>query len=198
LRAMSAQIRASYTKVGLRNFKRAYADQLEQLIEIAGRDALADLRAASALEWLPAELHGAVADAMIEVVGRSNARALWADVLIEAFSSPVLSPIVSGALRIYGKQPPSLMRMTPHAWALFFRDCGRSWMEPAEGSRATMMFERLPRAVVASTGILDSFQANCDAALRYTGFAGSVTAAYELLGDARFSIDVQWQAANAS
>jgi len=195
---MTAQIRASYTKVGLKNFKRAYADQLEQLIEIAGRDALSDLRAASALEWLPAELHGAVADAMIEVVGRSAARALWADIMVEAFASPVLSPIVSGALRIYGKKPTSLMRMTPHAWPLFFRQCGRSWMEPSEGARATMMFEKLPRALLASTGILDSFQANCDAALRYTGFAGSVTASYEQLGDARFSIDVQWEVASSS
>jgi hypothetical protein len=189
---MGALIRASYTKVGLKSFKRAHADRLESLIEIAGREALTDLRAASALDWLPAELHGAVADAMIEVAGRSDARALWAGVLIEAFASPVLLPIVSGALRIYGKKPPSLMRMTPHAWPLFFRDCGRSWMEPSAESQATMMFEELPRA------ILDSFQANCDAAMRYTGFTGSVTARYEQLGEARFSIDVQWRTADAS
>jgi hypothetical protein len=195
---MSAQIRASYTKVALKSFKRVHPERLDSLIEIAGPEALADLRAASALEWLPAQLHGAVADAMIEVVGRSDARALWAGVLIEAFASPVLSPIVSGALRIYGKAPPSLMRMTPHAWPLFFRDCGRSWMEPAEEGRARMMFERLPHPLLASTGILDSFQGNCDAALRYTGFAGSVTADYEQLGEARFSIDVRWQAAEAS
>jgi hypothetical protein len=195
---MSAQIRASYTKVALKNFKRAHADRLEQLIEIAGPEALVDLRASSALEWLPAELHGAVADAMIEVVGRSDARALWAGVLIEAFTSPVLSPIVSGALRIYGKTPPSIMRMTPHAWPLFFRECGRSWMDPSDARRATMMFEELARPLVASTGILDSFQANCDAALSFTGFAGSVTANYELLGDARFSIDVQWEPMNTA
>lgn len=190
---MGAQIRASYTKLALRHFKRAHAQRFEPLIEIAGQSALADLRAASALEWLPAELHGAVADAMIETVGRSEARALWADVIIEAFGSPVLSSIVSGALRIYGKTPPSVMRMTPHAWPLFFRECGRSWMEPAEESRATMMFDELPRAIVESTGILDSFLGNCDAALRYTSFTGSVTGSYDALAQARFSIVVQWQ-----
>ena len=190
---MAAQIRASYTKLGLRHFKRAYAGDWDRLSEAAGENALPDVRAASALEWLPAELHAAVADAMIEIAGRSEARALWADVIIEAFDSPVLAPIVSGALRLYGRVPPSVMRMTPHAWPLFFRDCGRAWMEPPVDATARMSFVELPRAIVGSTGILDAFAGNCDAALRYTGHTGTVTSSYELLSDGRFSIDVSWQ-----
>ncbi len=192
---MGAAIRASYTKLGLRHFKRSHAERWEEVLEGMGAPGLADVRAAGALDWLPAELHGLISDAMIDVAGRSDARALWADVLIDAFGSPVLSPIVNGALRIYGKKPPSLMRMTPHAWPLFFRECGRSWMEPAGADRATMEFERLPRAIVTSTGILDSFLGNCDAAMRYTSFVGSVTASYQQLADARFTIDVRWQPA---
>jgi hypothetical protein len=191
---MGADIRASYTKIGLRHFKHVHADHWEQLLAIVGEAARDDVRNASALEWLPAELHGTVADAMIEVAGRGPARALWADVMIEAFDNPVLAPIVRGALRIYGKAPPSVMRMTPRAWPLFFRDCGRSWMEPVGDDRATMLFAELPHAIMASTGILDSFLSNCDAALRYTGFAGSVTPSYEQISEARFSIDVQWHA----
>lgn len=190
---MGAGIRASYTKVGLRQFKRAHAQHWDQLAELIGQSAIDDVRAASSLEWLPAELHGTVADAMIEVAGRSDARALWADVLLDAFGNPVLSPIVSGALRIYGKTPASVMRMTPRAWPLFFRDCGRSWMEPPGEDRATMSFAELPRAIVESTGILDSFLGNCDAALRFTGFSGSAVASYDQIAAACFSIDVQWQ-----
>jgi hypothetical protein len=190
---MGAGIRASYTKVGLRHFKRAHAEQWERLVAVIGQSALDDVRAASALEWLSADLHCTVADAMIEVAGRSDARALWADVIIDAFGNPVLLPIVSGALRIYGKTPSSVMRMTPHAWPLFFRECGQSWMEPAGEDRATMWFAELPRAIVGSTGVLDSFSGNCDAALRYTDFVGSVVASYDQLSAARFSIDVQWQ-----
>jgi hypothetical protein len=68
-------------------------------------------------------------------------------------------------------------------------------MEPPSEARATMSFAELPRALIGSTGILDSFLGNCDAALRYTRFAGSVTASYDQLSSARFSIDVQWQKA---
>jgi hypothetical protein len=189
---MTAEIRASYTKIGLRQFKRAHADRWERLVELAGAGALEDVRGASTLEWLPAELHGTVADAMIEAAGRNEARALWAAVIFDAFGNPVLSPIVSGALRLYGRLPPSIMRMTPHAWPLFFRDCGRSWMEPATESQAVMSFAELPRAIVTSTGILDSFLGNCDAALSFTHFTGSVVPCYDKLTDGCFSIDVQW------
>lgn len=190
---MGAGIRASYTKLGLRHFKRDHAGRWSRLVDAAGATALADVREASTLAWLPAELHAAVADAMIDAIGRVEARALWAGVITEAFENRVLSPIVSGALRLYGAVPPSIMRMTPHAWPLVFRECGRSWMEPPGASRATMSFAELPRAIVASTGILDSFLGNCDAALRYTRHAGTVVAHYEQLGESRFSIDVQWE-----
>ena len=190
---MGAEIRATYTKSGLRQLKREHADAWEGLPAIVGEAALEEVRSASTLAWLPAELHGLIADAMIEAAGRDRARALWAAVILEAFDSRMLGPIVSGALRLYGKTPPSVMRMTPHAWPLVFRDCGRSWMEPGDGERATMLFTGLPRAIVASTGILDSFLANCDAALRYTGHTGVVAANYDPLAEGGFSIDVQWQ-----
>jgi len=190
---MSAEIRASYTKSGLRQLKREHADAWEQLAAAVGQAALDDVRGASTLGWLPAELHGLIADAMIDAAGRDCARALWAAVILDAFDRPMLSAIVSGALRLYGRTPPSVMRMTPHAWPLIFRECGRSWMEPTGEDRAMMLFEELPRAIIASTGILDSFLGNCDAALHYTGHTGAVNPDYERLAAGGFAIDVQWQ-----
>jgi hypothetical protein len=190
---MGAEIRASYTKSGLHQLRREHAQTWEPLVAAVGDGPLQEVRSASNLAWLPAELHGLISDAMIDVAGRDRARALWASVILEAFSSRMLGPIVSGALRLYGKTPSSVMRMTPHAWPLIFRECGRSWMEPIADDRATMLFTDLPRAIIASTGILDSFLGNCDAALQYTGYKGEVNASYEGLALCTFSIAVQWQ-----
>ena len=190
---MGAEIRASYTKLGLKHFKRSHPEHWERLVQVADPSVLEDLRKASTLAWLPAELHGIVADAIIEAAGRSEARALWSDVILGAFDHRMLAPIVSAAMRLYGKTPPSIMRMTPHAWPLVFRECGHSWMEPISDSHAAMAFAELPRAIMQSTGILDSFIGNCDAALRYTGYIGSATPSYAKLADASFSIDVHWQ-----
>lgn len=190
---MSAEIRATYTKSGLRQIKREQPDAWQQLPAIVGQEALDEVWASGTLGWLPAELHALIADGMIEAAGRERARALWAAVILEAFGSRMLGSIVSGALRLYGKTPPSVMKMTPHAWPLIFRECGRSWMEPIAEDRATMLFAELPRALVASTGILDSFLGNCDAALQFTAHTGTATASYERLAEGAFSIDVQWQ-----
>lgn len=190
---MAAAIRASYTKVGLRQVKRDHASKWSAVRAAIGDDVLHEIREASTLTMLPAEIHVRVCAAIVAHCGREQARAMWADVMLEAFESRVLGAFVSGALRLYGRKPCSLMRMTPHAWPLVFRDCGRSWMEPSEGNRAAMLFEGLPPVIVQSTGILDSFLANCDAAMAYVECEGTIKPGLADLRAGTFDIRIEWQ-----
>jgi hypothetical protein len=190
---MTGLIRASYTKLALKRLRQGRPEAWAKLRQDLGEDALREVRATAALMWLPLELHAAIADAMIDACGRSDARAIWADVMLAGFESTTLGPIVSGALRLYGRDPGSVMRMTGHAWPIIFRGCGRAFTELTGEDRATVKFEQLASAMAGSTGVLDSFMSNCDAALQYTAYTGTITANYDELAHGRFAIDVHWQ-----
>jgi hypothetical protein len=190
---MHPAIRASYTKTGLRHFKRGFAARMPQLVEAIGDPTLTRLRETSPIGWLPAEVHVSVCEAMVTVVRREDARAIWSDVALEAFDAPMLAPFVSGAARLFGNDPSSIMRMTPQAWQLLYKDCGRAWMDSADASHATMLFEGLPRLITQSAPTLDTFLANCDAAFEHYNCRGTATPGPIDAEQGTFRIDAEWQ-----
>jgi hypothetical protein len=89
------------------------------------------------------------------------------------------------------------MRMTPQAWSLVWRDCGRVWLEHGTASqRATLRFEAMPPELSQSAGILQSFMANCDAAVTYLGCRGTVVPDFTKARAGVLSIRVEWIAAH--
>lgn len=191
---MPAMIRASYTKLALKYLKQNQPQDWAALCARIGEERLATIRAAGPIAWLPAEHHVAVADATIDLYGLREARAAWREVMLAAFERSMLSALVSGALRVYGAKPSSLMRMTPQAWSLVWRDCGKVWMEDAGEAHAVMRFEGLPPVLAQSPGVVESFVANCDAAIAYVKCHGKVSAHRERLARGELSIDVTWMA----
>ncbi len=190
---MSSMIRASYTKLALRHFKQHTPEEYEKIRASVGGATLAAIRDAGALAFLPAETHAKVAAATVSTFGAREARLAWRDVMLGAFNRAMLRPLVGSALRLYGRSPSSIMRMTPQGWSLVFRDCGKSWMDAVGTHRAVMRFEGLPRVIAESEGMIESFVANCDAALSYVGYFGKAAAARDELAVGRLSIDVTWQ-----
>jgi hypothetical protein len=190
--AANAMIRASYTKLALRHFKTAEAKEYPELLSAIGPDVMAEIRNAGSLEWLPARVHAKVADSTVSHFGARASRALWRDVMMGAFERGMLRPLVGGALRLYGRNPASIMKMTPQGWSLVWRECGRAWMDSVSPRHARMRFEGLPRVIVDSPGIVDSFVANCEAAVAYLKCHGQINAHRDQLAAGRFDIDVTW------
>jgi hypothetical protein len=195
---MSAMIRASYTKLALRHFKRTRPEEFPTLAERIGSETMAEIRGASSLTWLPARLHGRVADSAASYFGAREARGMWRDVMLDAFERGMLRPLVGGALRLYGRNPSSIMRMTPQGWSLVWRECGRAWMDTVSLRHARMRFENLPPDITESPGIIDSFIANCEAAVAYLKCRGQITARREDLASGRLDIDVVWIISDAA
>ncbi len=200
---MTAQIRASYTKLALKYLKQGNAQDWDALRAQIGDAPLAEIRAAGPIAWLPATTHAAVADATIALYGAYEARVVWRDVMLAGFERSMLRPLVGGALRLYGEKPSSILRMTPQGWSLAFKDCGRAWMEdrtedpayeqgPQADGHALICFEDLPHAISMSDGLIESFVANCDAALAYVKCRGQVNADRTSLGRGVLRIEVSW------
>jgi hypothetical protein len=84
------------------------------------------------------------------------------------------------------------MRMTPQGWSLVWKDCGSAWMDDSTERSATMRFENLPNVLTQSPGVIESYLANCDAALAYTKCHGRVQAQRERLTQGELRIAVTW------
>jgi hypothetical protein len=194
--ASMSEIRASYGKLALRHLRDGPEEERRAVWEAAGREELSAIRGAGVFTFLPAWFHVRLADATIDALGPTRSRAFWRDVMLSAFDRRLLSPLVRGALRIYGRSPASIMRMTPQAWSLVWRDCGRVWMDHGKASkRATMRFDGMPTELSQSAGVLQSFMANCDAAIAYLGCKGTVIPDFTKARSGVLSIDVEWTAA---
>lgn len=192
--AKPSSIRAGYTKLALKLLRQERSDTERSLVLRAiGDEKLAKIRSTGALGFLPARYHAAVADATMSSLGQRAAREFWRDVMLSSFDRALLKPIVRGAFSIYGRRPSSIMRMTPQAWSLVWRNCGRSWMDRDDAkNQAVMHFDDLPPVMCWSTGIIESFVSNCDAALEYCKKDGKVSPDYSLLKKGGFRIEVTW------
>ena len=87
---------------------------------------------------------------------------------------PLMKPLATGAVRMFGRHPASIMRMTPQAWSLIYRNCGRARLlrRSDDEKQACIEIDDLPQEILQSSGTLLSFEANCRAALRYVEFDG--------------------------
>lgn len=156
---MSApKFRANHTKHSIGHVKRLPEPERTRLL-----DQLADLRTevrkASIFDWLDGELHIALADAIVAVLGRGRAIEFWRDVMLDAFSRALLRPIVSGAIAIHGGTPEAMLRMSPRAWSLVAKNGGEISVDADRTARrAVITFRRLPRIMADSPGLLAFFE----------------------------------------
>jgi len=167
-----ALVRMSWVKLAVSTAKRVP----EGASVLAGLGSLRDdVREAGVLEWRPVERFVSVAEAIAGAIGHKGARDFWRDVLLEAFDRRLLAPLVRGAFAIYGKTPRSLLRMTPQAYSLTFKNCGSASLhDTGKDNQVRLQFDELPPALHLSRAAMDAFAGNCDAAIQYVSWRGRV------------------------
>lgn len=173
------QTRANYTKLALHQIKSLAAPDRDrvyaELGELRGR-----VREAGLLEWVDAQVHVAVADAIRRALGASDARTLWRDVMVTAFHRKLLAPLVRGSLKLHGHGPMALVRRIPQAYSLVFRDGGHVEIATQkQRTNADVRFVGMPKLLFDSDALLDSMAGNCDAILWYLEIPGTVERAIE-------------------
>lgn len=120
-----AQVRANWLKLVVGTAKRQSEPVSSLILGALGPDFRAEIRTASSLTWLPATQFARVHEALHGALGAGRAELFWRQMMLDALERPMLAPLRSGALGMFGNTPASLLKFTPHAWSLVTRGCAR-------------------------------------------------------------------------
>lgn len=130
------------------------------------------IRQASRLGWVPADCFAAITEATLAGLGKDGAQDFWSSRLRASFELPLMRPLAQGGVFLYGKDPGSIIRMTPKAYPLVFRECGFTDVE-VEARNATLRIADIPPPL-RTDGVVQCFAGHCRAALGFTGVDGVI------------------------
>jgi hypothetical protein len=135
---------------------------------------VATLASASAVSYVPVELDVEVTECLFAEAGAGTA----CDVLRENFSisldSPLLSALVHGALRLFGRSPGRVLRWSSRMWSQLYRDAGSvEWIDDGPTSGRLEMRD-LPACIAGSRPYLVGMAAAIDASFETMGVHGEV------------------------
>ncbi|MCU1277705.1 MAG: hypothetical protein JWM53_1251 [bacterium] len=181
------QFRANWTKLILKWIRRLPASQSEVILATIGPATIEEVHAAGVFDWLPATAHLQVTDAVRESLGE-GARGFWRDLMHASLSRSLLKPLLEGGLRLFGRSPHSILRMTPQAVSLIARSCGTILVSRAEAPDSTRLtFENLPPPLRRPSWV-EVCAGNCEGVLDYLELGGTVTTATGDLAAGRFDV----------
>ncbi len=181
-------IRANWTKLALKFLRQRPAPERDPVLARLGDDALRKVRAAGVFDWLPAPLHLSLVEALRATRGDEEARRFWRGLMLASFDRALLKPLFEGGLRLFGRSPRGILRMTPQAYQLVTRDCGSVRTESNDGDGGILLtFSELPPPLRVP-GWVEVCAGNCEAALDALGQQGTVRIGSRELADGRFTI----------
>lgn len=108
--------------------------------------------------WIPVEHDSWIPRATLAELGTDEAIRYWRNFLPIHVQSPLLNAVVGGAVRLFGPSPASILRMTPRAWKLVFRDHCRLEIS-SEANTAHIVMHDVAPEVITGTGYEISFRA---------------------------------------
>jgi len=132
------------------------------------------LELASAVSYVPVEIDVEVTERLFDEAGATRACEVLRENLSISLETPLLSALVSGALRLFGRVPARVLGWASKMWSQIYRDAGTmEWV--AEGPE-TGRFELrdLPACVARSRPYLVGFAAAMSAGLEMIGVEGDV------------------------
>lgn len=166
-------IRASQVKANLTGLERLGAGAERRVRERMSPETVEAIELATRVAWLPIELDVELCEAVDREVGRSRLWEWQVEAALESMRGPLLSPLVTGAVRLFGPKPGRLLKFASRAWSQVYRDCGEVELGSASDSAAVLEYRGGPDVVVADAMYLSTIAA---------GFS-SVFLVLELTGD---------------
>lgn len=163
-------------------FVRSTLDTIDRVDADLGARVLARLRPetrralelASAVSYVPVEIDVEVTERLFDEAGATRACEVLRENLSISLETPLLSALVSGALRLFGRVPARVLGWASKMWSQIYRDAGT--MEWVAEAPETGRFELrdLPACVATSRPYLVGFAAAMSAGLEMIGVEGDV------------------------
>ena len=140
-----SSLRASIPKSSWAEIALLEPPRLTKIEKLVGEAFVAELSAASGVQWVPFEFEAKLADAVFEVLGPSATRALYRRKTVRSFEIPLIRPILQSSLRIFGATPASILKMVGRTWALVSRNSGSyDCVDESDQRRATSVVRDFP------------------------------------------------------
>jgi hypothetical protein len=148
----------------------------------------ATIRDAGIFDWLPAEVHVQLIETVQRGLREHESTAFWSDLLLDGYSRPPLSALVSRALQTYGDSPESFLRLAPHVWSRVTRNAGIVSYSPGGGSGGSVRFAGLAPVIDSSTAMLSFLSGGLESAYAYFGMSGTVVTARRAAGEVDYQV----------
>jgi signal transduction histidine kinase/DNA-binding NarL/FixJ family response regulator len=189
--AQRPEIRASYFKALIAGVNQLPEPHRSDILRAAEGWLRLRIRQAALLDWMPAETFVMLTDAIDASLGASGAIAFWKASMHASLQRAFLAPLRIAAIRTYGKNPGSLIRMTPRAWRMLAQGCGGSEIEMPTPSSVLQRFTRLPTPL-RRRSLLHVWAGGCQACIEEVGFQGTASIRDERLDQGVAEILVDW------
>lgn len=164
--ASTPRIRAHYSKLALKRLRAFPEGKGAEIRERVGNEALAAIRDAGSLDWLPAKTVIGLCDAILEVLGEDEARRFWTDLMRDSYDHGILKPLTMLANLSFGRSSVSrLLKTAPRAWSLSTEDCGDIEFVEAGDRGVSLRGVSLVPEILQSRGFLCVFYGACRAML---------------------------------
>lgn len=123
-----------------------------EITKVVGKEAMARMRTATRLAWLPAEPFDLLKQTHYDRVGQDAYVEFWRRYMTSIAENPLFRSLLEGGKRIFGSSPAGVLKWMPKGWALSTRGCGT--FETDFGDRhATLVLHGAPNSSrVRSTG----------------------------------------------
>ena len=140
-----SSLRASIPKSSWAEITLLGPPRLTKIEKLVGESFVAELTAASGVEWIAFEFESKLADAVFEVLGPSETRALYRRKTVRSFDIPLIRPILQSSLRVFGATPASILKMVGRTWALASRNSGSyGCVDESDQRRCTSVVRDFP------------------------------------------------------
>ena len=163
-----ALIRAGFVRLAMGRAG-ALAPALEQhLREALGPELRRALEDAPLLGWLPYAVDVRMAEGILARRGAAGLRAFVLGNTAEAAQTATLRPILDGALRLFGVNPGSMLRVMPDIWRLSYRGVLDVRIERVGDREARIEGSRVCAELLASAAAQQVLVAQTEGAMALT------------------------------
>lgn len=119
--------------------------------------------------WMPLEADIQICEAVWRVTGDQGAYTWTKEGMNISHLSTVLTPLISGLLRVFRVKPDLMVKLGPQSWRALFRNVGELSVKMTAGNGATITIESVPEEVVRIDFFWICIGASIVAALEMTG-----------------------------
>jgi hypothetical protein len=188
------QFRPLWSQLALAIANNRIPAQTRQIEAAIGEETVRRVVHSRGFVWMPAALQMQVFDGFEAVLEPLAARRFWRDVQLRAFRSKLESPLVEGALRLFGRSPRSILRMAPQIYSLVSRHAGTSSLQPGpEPNSAVWLVADMPDELIVHRSFLDALHGNCEATIQHLQMEGEVERFVETGGQNRVHYIARWR-----